>query len=199
MQVTSITVLRRRSIQPEQYGNTTAELQVSVNLDEGEDWQEKARELLVSTRALVYENLGLKLPASVTGTKEQANDTETTKVDVKTDTPKDKPKRGPGRPPKADKSSDLPGVVEGSDDDTKDSDAPSGDSETEDSSPQTMTQDDLQTKLIEFIKAKGRGNPGVDIHTVRKIMQEVAGVIKSGDVPDDKVVAVYEAVKAAVA
>lgn len=193
MQVTTITVTRRRSYQPEKYGGSAAEIEVSANIEDGEDWQEKAKGLLVSTRALVYGNLGLTLPASLAGDTEQSakDDTAKVKVDTKSD---DKPKRG--RPPKAN-TSDLPGVASESDDDST---AASEDTEAEVPPSDTpMTQDDLQAALVEWIKSKNKGGVGIDVNSARLIMSEMTGKIKSSDVRDEDVQSVYDAVKAKVA
>lgn len=198
MEVTTVTVTRKRSKQPEQYGNAAAEITVVAIIEAGEDWDVVARELLVSTRALVYENLGLKLPASAGG-NEIKTPADTAKVVVETkttDEAKEPKKRGPGRPRK-DKS-DLPGVVPESDNDKKDAEAPSGDETvgTEDDSP--MTQDQLQAKLVGWIKTKNNGGKGVAIGDARKIMVDIAEVIKAAEVPDDKVQEVHDAVEAIV-
>ncbi len=195
MNVTTITVTRKRSIQPEKYGNTAAELEVTANLTDGEDWQEVARGLLVSTRALVYENLNLKLPVSVAGGNkvDAPAETATVKAETSEDKPKaDKPKRGRPRKDTTKDDFGLPGVV----DDATESEpvedtTPSGDAEvTTDDSKATMTQGELQGWLVEQIKAKK-----IDIGAARRILVEVAGVVKSSDVPDDKLVVVIDAFK----
>lgn len=66
MQVVTISVTRARKVQPEQYGSADASITVAANLEEGEAWQDAARTLLNDTRAIVYENLGLKLPTRAT-------------------------------------------------------------------------------------------------------------------------------------
>lgn len=115
-EVTTVRVVRRRSVQPEQYGNAAAEVEFVGNVQEGEDYQAVARELLVASRALVYENLGLRLPKhAVDEAAEKDTPQETAKVEVKTEAGKkasvvpddetateadteEKPKRR-GRPP----------------------------------------------------------------------------------------------------
>ena len=202
MEVTTVTVTRKRSKQPEQYGNAAAELTVVAIVDAGEDWDVVAKSLLVSTRALVYENLGLKLPASAGGaTTDTPADTTEVKVETKT-TDKSKSetkKRGPGRPRKD--TSDLPGVVDESDDDKTDADTPSGDEnvEAEDTTPQPMTQDELQKHIIGWIKSKNKGGKGIVIGDARAIMSDIAKVIQSKEVPDDKVQEVYDTIKGVVA
>jgi hypothetical protein len=95
-QITTIRVVRKRSIQPEQFGNATAEVELVGNVLEGEDYKEVARQMLVDSRALVYENIGLKLPASVVqNAAERDTPTETATAEVAND---DKPKTRRGRP-----------------------------------------------------------------------------------------------------
>lgn len=190
MNVTTITVTRKRSIQPEKYGNTAAELEVTANLNDDEDWQEAARALLVSTRALVYENLNLKLPATVAGDTKVDTPVET--ATVKTTEDKPKPRRGRPRKDTTKDDFDLPGVVDDATESEPVEDAtPSGDAEVTTNDDETiMTQGELQGWLVEQIKAKK-----IDIGAARKILVEVAGVVKSNDVPDDKLAGVIAAFK----
>lgn len=100
-QITTIRVVRRRSVQPEQYGSAAAEVELVGNVLEGEDYRKVARQMLNDSRTLVYENLGMKLPAkALEATAEVDTPTETAKVEVeKTETKEEEPKRkGPGRP-----------------------------------------------------------------------------------------------------
>lgn len=95
-QITTIRVMRKRSVQPEQFGNATAEVELTGNVLEGEDPKTVARQMLVDSRSLVYENLGLRLPASVVEAAE-AVDTpqETATVEATTE---ETTKKGRGRP-----------------------------------------------------------------------------------------------------
>lgn len=202
MNVTSITVTRKRSKQPEQFGNATAEITVHSEIDAGDDWEKTARSLLVTTRALVYENLGLKLPASA-GAKETQTPTETATVEV--ETTEDKPatakpgKKPRGRPRKSAPSDDLPGVADDGDsvseaDDPGDTASDDVGAETEDSSDGPMTQSDLQGWLVEQINGKN-----IKIGDARKIMVDLTGFIKSSDLADDQVQEVFDAVRASIA
>jgi hypothetical protein len=114
VQVTSISVTRSRKVQPEQYGSADAAITVVGNLAEGETWQDAARALLNDTRAIVYENLGLKLPARASETviaTEKPGAVEVTAAEKPATTVVEKStatsevpeaagtkKRGPGRP-----------------------------------------------------------------------------------------------------
>lgn len=100
-QITTIRVVRKRSVQPEQFGNATAEVELVGNVLEGEDYKEVARQMLIDSRALVYDNLGMKLPASAV-----ANAAE---VDTPTETAKAETAKAPatkkrGRPTKAEQA-----------------------------------------------------------------------------------------------
>lgn len=99
-QITTIRVVRRRSVQPEQFGNAAAEVELTGNVLEGEDYKAVARQMLRDSRALVYENLGMKLPASAVADAEEVDTPEeTATVETKTEEkPKESKKRGPGRP-----------------------------------------------------------------------------------------------------
>jgi hypothetical protein len=132
-QITIIRVTRKRSIQPEQFGNATAEVEFVGNVFEGENHKDVARQLLVDSRALVYENLGLRLPKSVVDSaKEIDTPEETVKIEVKVqskpdtktdDVPEtDKPIRGR---PKGSKSTTAKQKK------TVDDDIPSDDGEVE--------------------------------------------------------------------
>lgn len=193
MQVTTITVTRSRKFPPEQYGGAEAIIQLSANLDDGEDWQEKGAEVLASATALVYGSLGLTLPAKLVGAAETSAKDNTAKVEAAAKSDKPKPR---GRPKKSD-TSDLPGVASEPDDGST---VPSEDTEAEvpasDATP--MSQDDLQAALVEWIKSKNKGGVGIDVNAARLIMSELTGVIKSSDVRDEDVQAVYDAVKAKV-
>ena len=194
MEAVTITVTRKRTRQPVQYESESAEIQVVVNLDPDSDWEQTARELLETTTALVYDNLGLKLPAS-TSSKKVENPTETAKVEVKTDDDKPKADKKPrGRP--RNENPNLPGTVPES---ANDNDAASDEKEVEaEVSPGPTNQAELQTELVAFIKSAIKRN-GTDMATeaaaAKKIMFDIAGVIKSSDVGDDDVAKVYEAVK----
>ncbi len=95
-QITTIRVVRKRSVQPEQFGNAMAEVEFTGNVLEGEDPKAVAREMLVDTRALVYENLGMKLPASIVEAYAEV-DTPQETAGVETTT-EEAPKKGRGRP-----------------------------------------------------------------------------------------------------
>ncbi len=200
MEAVTITVTRKRTRQPVQYESESAEIQVVVNLDPDSDWEQTARELLETTTALVYNNLGLKLPAS-TSSKKVENPTDTAKVDVKTDD--DKPKvegKKRGRPRK--ENPDLPGTVpESANDNDNDADeAPASDEKEVEAEVSDVPKDqgELQTALVGFIKTAIKRN-GTDMATeaavAKKIMFDLAGVIKSSDVTDEDIAKVYEAVK----
>lgn len=194
MEAVTITVTRKRTRQPVQYESESAEIQVVVNLDPDSDWEATARELLETTTALVYNNLGLKLPAS-TSSKKVENPTDTAKVEVKTDDDKPKADKKPrGRPRK--ESPDLPGTVPESDDDSV---AASDEKEVEaEVADVPKDQGELQTALVGFIKTAIKKN-GTDMATeaaaAKKLMFDIAGVIKSSDVSDDDIAKVYVAVK----
>ena len=95
VQITTIRVVRKRSVQPEQFGNAMAVVEFTGNVLEGEDPKAVARQMLVDTRALVYENLGMKLPASIVEAYAEVDTPqETAGVSVEEPT---KPK-GRGRP-----------------------------------------------------------------------------------------------------
>ena len=95
-EVTTVRVVRRRSVQPEQFGNAAAEVELVGNVLEGEDYKTVARQMLVDARQLVYENIGLKLPASAVEAAEEVDTpTETVKVEVSTE---EKKTKGRGRP-----------------------------------------------------------------------------------------------------
>lgn len=94
-QIVSIRVIRKRSIQPEQFGNATAEVELVGNVLDGEDHRAVARQMLVDSRALVYENLGMRLPASVV---EAAAEVDTPQETATAETTAEPSKRR-GRPP----------------------------------------------------------------------------------------------------
>lgn len=96
VQVTTITITRSRKVQPEQYGSADASVTLVANVDEGADWQKAARSLLTDARALVYENLGLKLPARAADAEVETPQ-ETAKVEKTEEAPKAEPKKR-GRP-----------------------------------------------------------------------------------------------------
>jgi len=60
--ITTIRVMRMRKVQPEQFGSAGAEVEMFATVREGENPMDAARDMLNQTRALVYENLGMKLP-----------------------------------------------------------------------------------------------------------------------------------------
>ena len=93
-QITTVRVVRKRSVQPEQFGNATAEVELVGNVLEGEDPKQVARQMLVDSRALVYENLGLRLPASAVENAAEV-DTPTETATAETEEPKKRPR---GRP-----------------------------------------------------------------------------------------------------
>lgn len=119
MRVSSISVTRERKVQPEQYGSAGASLTVVADMDEGDNWEEAARNLLEGTRGLVYENLGLKLPAKAKAAPKEETKVETTedagvpdeddKKDAKADKKDAKTTTGKkrGRPPKNKKSEEV--------------------------------------------------------------------------------------------
>jgi hypothetical protein len=184
MEITTITVTRKRSKQPEQFGNASAEITVVANLEAGEDWQDKTRELLVNTRALVYENLNLKLPASVTNVTNVANVTETVETKVETTEKTTEVKKPRGRPRK--NTSDIPGTVQSSDDDSSTDTV----AKVEDSTEQ-MTQGDLKAYLTALVT----GNK-ITMEDVRRIILETAGVVLSTQVADERVQDVHDAIEA---
>lgn len=198
MEAVTITVTRKRTRQPVQYESESAEIQVVVNLDPDSDWEATARELLETTTALVYANLGLKLPAS-TSSKKVENPTETAKVEVKTDDDKPKADKKPrGRPRK--ESPDLPGTVPDSANDNDADAAAASDEKEVEAEVSTIPKDqgELQTALVGFIKTAIKKN-GTDMATeaaaAKKIMFDISGVLKSNEVPDDDIAKVYAAVK----
>lgn len=96
-QITTVRVVRKRSVQPEQFGNAGAEVEFFGTVLEGEDHVTVARQMLADTRALVYENLGMKLPAEIVAAYAEVDTPqETAGVTVETEEPT-KPK-GRGRP-----------------------------------------------------------------------------------------------------
>lgn len=98
-QITTVRVVRKRSVQPEQFGNAAAEVELVGNVLEGENHVAVARQMLVDSRALVYENLGMKLPASAVAAAEEVDTPEeTATVETTTEETEEKPKRGRGRP-----------------------------------------------------------------------------------------------------
>jgi hypothetical protein len=62
-EITTIRVVRSRKVQPEQFGSAGAEVELFGTVHEGENHVEATRTMLAEARALVYENLGLTLPA----------------------------------------------------------------------------------------------------------------------------------------
>lgn len=111
-QITTIRVVRRRSVQPEQFGNAAAEVELTGNVLEGEDFQSVARQMLVTSRALVYENLGLKLPQSALKNAEEVD----TPAETATVEPAGETKKR-GRPKGSGKKAVEAKTVEKSDDD----------------------------------------------------------------------------------
>lgn len=63
-QITNVRIMRFRKVQPEQFGGAGAEVELHATVLEGEDYRDITRGLLFDARAMVYENLGMKLPAS---------------------------------------------------------------------------------------------------------------------------------------
>lgn len=95
MEVTTITVTRSRKVPTEQYGSADASITLAANVGDDEDWEKGARDLLVKARGLVYENLGLKLPAKATADTPRETPQETVKVEKSDDKPaSDKKPRG---------------------------------------------------------------------------------------------------------
>lgn len=95
-QITTIRVVRKRSVQPEQFGSAMAEVELTGNVLEGEDPKTVARQMLVDSRSLVYENLGMKLPASaVAAAAEVDTPQETAEATIEAGEPAKKPR---GRP-----------------------------------------------------------------------------------------------------
>jgi hypothetical protein len=136
-QITTIRVVRKRSIQPEQYGNTGAEVELVGNVLEGEDYKTVARQMLVDSRALVYENLGMKLPASVVAAAKELDtpqETATVETDADAEPAKEPAKKGRGRPkgskntrPKAGTKAAEEAAKEAATDATGDDEIPGGD------------------------------------------------------------------------
>ena len=94
VQITTIRVVRKRSVQPEQFGSAMAEVEFTGNVTEGEDPKAVARQMLVDTRALVYENLGMKLPADIVASYAEVDTPqETAEAEIMAAKPK-----GRGRP-----------------------------------------------------------------------------------------------------
>lgn len=82
-EITSVKVLSRRGIQPEQYGSAVAEVELTGDVLEGEDYRDVVREMLTEARGLVYENIGKDLPKFA-----QTGASETKKVTAKPKTTK---------------------------------------------------------------------------------------------------------------
>jgi hypothetical protein len=114
-QITAVRVVRRRSAQPAQFESAAAEVELTGTILDNENYIDVARELLVESRALVYENLGLPLPprankkqdaeemdtAEETATVEVITPEATTAAEVPVEEPAkkaDAPKKKPGRP-----------------------------------------------------------------------------------------------------
>ena len=95
-EITTIRVVRKRTVQPEQFGSAMAEVEFVGNVLIGEDHIEVARQMLVDTRALVYENLGMKLPAYIVAAAAQMDKPDETAT-VETETG-EKAKKSRGRP-----------------------------------------------------------------------------------------------------
>jgi hypothetical protein len=214
MQVTTITVTRARKVQPEQYGSADASLTLVANLDEGEAWQDAARSLLEDTRGLVYENLGLKLPAKATKASETVQDTVKVETKQGADVPADvepKPaaKRSPGRPATKKNTTptpadDIPGddvpEIRKNPEDRKDpaddlpgeEAAPSLEDEFPDEPVEAVgdyTVGDLQSFLTTAVKDKK-----ISAQDVRAIIA-AQGVARTSDLPTDKVLVVKKQIE----
>lgn len=96
-QITTVRVVRKRSVQPEQFGNAGAEVEFFGTVLEGEDHVTVARQMLADTRALVYENLGMKLPAGIVADYAEV-DTPQETATVETTTEEASKPKGRGRP-----------------------------------------------------------------------------------------------------
>jgi hypothetical protein len=116
-QITTIRVIRSRKYQPEQFGGAGAEVELIGNLLEGENHITVARQMLIDTRKLVYENLGLKLPTSIVAEAAEVDTpTETAKVAI-AQKPSEVAQKPRGRPPgsknkvtsDAEAAADIPG------------------------------------------------------------------------------------------
>ena len=160
-QITTIRVVRRRGVQPEQFGNATAEVELTGTVLDGEDYRAVARQMLRESRALVYQNLGLKLPESALTDAEEADiPDETATVEVKRgrgrpkgskDTAPRKSYKNRGAKDDDDKSQDDEGLATEDHDTPDDNHVPANDTAGEDDRVE-ITPEDLHRYINDLIK-----------------------------------------------
>lgn len=90
-QITNVRIMRFRKVQPEQFGGAGAEVELHATVLEGEDYRDIARGLLFDARAMVYENLGMKLPASAFKEAKAADQPTTAKASKEPETTEETP------------------------------------------------------------------------------------------------------------
>lgn len=170
MQVTTITITRSRKVQPEQYGNAEASVTLVANVDEGDDWKKTAKSLLTDARGLVYENLGLKLPARAADDEvDTAQETATVEADEgkagekkpagkKATGKKGRPSTKKNTPPAeaAPSSDDVP-------DDSSDDNIRSNPEDRQNPDDDIPDDDATQVHDAKAVKAAAEGDAGDDI------------------------------------
>jgi hypothetical protein len=192
-QITTIRVTRKRGVQPEQFGSAVAEVELTGNLLEGEDYKAVARSMLIDSRALVYENLGMKLPASaVAAAKEMDTPEETAKVETEaTEEPAKEPAKPKGRgrpkgskntaPNKDSKAAEEPATTEADDDDVPgEDDKPQIQTNPEnrvspEDTEEDFTAEDLHAFIIAQIKAEN-----LTTQQAKQVQREM-GVVRMRD------------------
>jgi hypothetical protein len=195
-------------VQPAQFESAAAEVELTGTVLDNENYMDVARELLVESRALVYENLGIALPPRANkkqDSEEMETAEETATVEVITpettadvEVPVEEsvkaaaPKKKPGRPAGS-KNKPKPIEVILDKDKVPDLDAseiPGGEATNVGSVPPDVTPDDKAAAPAEVpveSPAAGDTTPSMDHLTGDGLQMYIVDKIKNKEVSSDKI------------
>lgn len=180
MYVHTVTVSFERSRQPRDYETARAQVSYTASLDEGEDHEKATATLIDGARGVVYERLGLKVPAST-----ETQTTEKPKADTEEKPAK---KAAPKKSPKAKKAEEKPAEPE------EDKSEASGDDKSKASDDETLpgfeddgAGDSAEDPITdaELQRAASGAAKRVGAEKVKELIREF-GVARSAEIPAEK-------------